>query len=362
MSIYTPTWPKIINPLTTTTTEFGGEWGNLISDYMNGINIGLLDPTKKPKIGTPTTWKFETLGLLDNDESHKVTFSVDDIDTGVDRLIKIRRMNSPNTTDYMVMENMPQIMVSKTMDADLNFFSNIDNADIKAAAAINYSKLNLTNSIVAGDITSNAITTIKILDANVTLAKMASNSVDSSKIVDDSIVNADINSSAAIGWTKISKSGSVLSDIADTSLPSLAQYDLIMRNGSSQWAKLTKGSNSTALTTDASGVVAYTTITNAMLAGSIAYAKLTLNNSIVNADIASGAAIVTSKLADNSNFLLKTQDNSFGAHYFDMTRMTAPGNPAANDGRFYVKQIDSNNDGFFCKIKKGGSFVELQIL
>lgn len=48
----------------------------------------------------------------------------------------------------------------------------IVNADINASAAIAYSKLALSNSIVAGDITSNAVTTAKILDANVTNAKL----------------------------------------------------------------------------------------------------------------------------------------------------------------------------------------------
>jgi len=47
------------------------------------------------------------------------------------------------------------------------------NADITAAAAIAYSKLNLSNSIVAGDITTDAVTTAKILDDNVTNAKIA---------------------------------------------------------------------------------------------------------------------------------------------------------------------------------------------
>ena len=56
------------------------------------------------------------------------------------------------------------------------------------------------------------VTTALIADANVTLAKMAANSVDSSKIVDGSIVNADINSAAAIAWLKVSKSGSVLAE------------------------------------------------------------------------------------------------------------------------------------------------------
>jgi hypothetical protein len=41
--------------------------------------------------------------------------------------------------------------------------------------------------------------------------------------------------------------------------------------------------------------------------------------------------------------------------------MSAPANPSADDGRLYVKTIDSNNDGIFIKIKKAGAFVEVQI-
>lgn len=48
-----------------------------------------------------------------------------------------------------------------------------------------------------------SVTTTKIVDANVTLAKLAGNSVDSSKIVDGAIVNADINAAAAIAFSKL---------------------------------------------------------------------------------------------------------------------------------------------------------------
>lgn len=44
----------------------------------------------------------------------------------------------------------------------------IVNADINAAAAIAYSKLNLSNSIVAGDITSGAVTAAKLANTAVT--------------------------------------------------------------------------------------------------------------------------------------------------------------------------------------------------
>ena len=64
-----------------------------------------------------------------------------------------------------------------------------------------------------GDIGTDAVTTIKIADLNVTNAKLAddavgadelaSNSVVSASIVDGAIVNADINASAALDTTKI---------------------------------------------------------------------------------------------------------------------------------------------------------------
>lgn len=140
MSIFA-SWDKITGALGSTNTTFGGNWGNLISDFMNGIDVGLSDPTKRPRPNTLTRWKHEKFGLFDGDESHHVLFSVNDIDTGSDRKIVIRRMNSPNETDYMVMENMTQTLKSKSIDSDLNTFSNIKNSDIKIGAGITDNKL-----------------------------------------------------------------------------------------------------------------------------------------------------------------------------------------------------------------------------
>lgn len=49
-----------------------------------------------------------------------------------------------------------EILTNKTIDADLNTISNIENADIKAAAGIVYSKLNLTGGIVNADVNASA--------------------------------------------------------------------------------------------------------------------------------------------------------------------------------------------------------------
>ena len=79
--------------------------------------------------------------------------------------------------------------------------ANVTTAKI-AADAIDGTKI-ADDAINSEHITDGSIDTVHIADANVTLAKLAASSVNSSKIVDGSIVNADINASAAIDATKI---------------------------------------------------------------------------------------------------------------------------------------------------------------
>lgn len=100
--------------------------------------------------------------------------------------------------------------------------------------AVTTAKIAAAN-VTTAKIANLAVTTALIADANVTLAKLASNSVDATKITAGSITNTQINTTAAIAWSKVSKSGSVISDLGNvsTSTPStgyVLQYD------GSQWA------------------------------------------------------------------------------------------------------------------------------
>lgn len=116
-----PTWPKVTNPFGSTTTQLGAlDWANLISDYLNGENIGLIDPSKLPVIGSLTKYEYEKLALYDVDGSHYIIFTVEDIDTGANRKIRFRRMNTPFLEDYAVLEGMPQTLFNKTINHDQN--------------------------------------------------------------------------------------------------------------------------------------------------------------------------------------------------------------------------------------------------
>ena len=125
-------------------------------------------------------------------------------------------------------------------------------------------------TIATGDIADSAITSAKIADGTIVAGDLADGAVTSAKILDGTIVNADINASAAIAATKISGTAVTAADTGTVTNTMLA--------GSIAPTKVT----GTAVTQADTG-----TVTSAMIA----------NSTIVNADIASGAAIDLSKLA-----------------------------------------------------------------
>ena len=62
-------------------------------------------------------------------------------------------------------------------------------------------------------IETNGSNQLQVRDGGVSLNKLAADSVNTSKIVDGTIVNADINAAAAIAWSKINKTGATAADV-----------------------------------------------------------------------------------------------------------------------------------------------------
>jgi hypothetical protein len=150
----------------------------------------------------------------------------------------------------------------------------IVNADVNAAAAIAWSKLNTTGQVVDASVSASAAIARSKLDfgsglVNADIAAAAA--IAYSKLaLTGSIVNADVNASAAIAWSKISANQSV--------------------------------------TGGATGDILIGTITNANVnvSAAIAYGKLNLTGAILNADLAGSIAL--SKLSitgtpDGTKFL-----------------------------------------------------------
>ena len=145
----------------------------------------------------------------------------------------------------------------------------ITNSNINSAAAIAYSKLALTGSVTNADLAGSIAYSKLVLTNSIVNADIATAAaIAYSKLaLSNSIVNADINSAAAIAYSKLTLTNSIVN--ADINTAAAIAYSKLSLTGS---------------------------VTNSDLAGSIAYSKLVLTNSIVNGDINSAAAIAYSKL------------------------------------------------------------------
>lgn len=148
-------------------------------------------------------------------------------------------------------------------------------------------------TIAGAELVASRTITLPLLTGNDTFVTQAFSQPLTNKSIDadtntlTNIANAAIKASAAIDWSKINKSGSILDDLDDVVFTSVATQDIMIRNASNQWVNLAKGNNNEVLTLNNSGLLDWDTIDDANINASaaIAYSKLNLANSIVNADI-----------------------------------------------------------------------------
>jgi hypothetical protein len=252
-----------------------------------------------------------------------------------------------------------ETLENKTISALDNTISDLANANISSSAAIAYSKLALTGSIVGADIAIGAAipySKLSLVGSLVNADVSGSAAIAYSKLaLSNSITNSDINSSAAIAYSKLNLATSIIdSDISTLAAISRSKIaagtanGIVVNDGAGllsstpilDAARGGTGLNSTA-TFPSSGVVTTnagtSTLTNKTIDGSqntlqniaraslaitgtlvnadlsnsaaVAYSKLALTNSIVNADVSSTAAIAGTKISpDFGNQKIRTTD------------------------------------------------------
>lgn len=175
-----------------------------------------------------------------------------------------------------------------------------------------------TLDIVAGSIVDSQIGTHTSSKITIT-SKSQLNSQIAYKDDTNWITNSHV-SDGTFNWAKVSKTGSLFDDLGDVTITTAAAQDLIQRNsGNTAWINLAKGSNNTLLGINGSGVLAYTTVGDANIASHTS-TKIT----------------ITAKGQLNSAILYSDVDNALGSHYYDITEMAAPANPAAGTLRIYA--------------------------
>lgn len=119
-------------------------------------------------------------------------------DVGFDSSTHKLKIRDNSATRNVVTEDGTATLTNKTIDADSNTITNIENADIKAAAAIAHSKI---ADITAGSVlmgNGSNVPTATALSGDVTV-----NSSGVTAIGSGVIVNADVNASAAIDHSKM---------------------------------------------------------------------------------------------------------------------------------------------------------------
>lgn len=174
-----------------------------------------------------------------------------------------------------------ETFTNKTINASSNSLLNIANASISATAAIAYSKLNLTGSLVNADVASGA---------NIAYTKLA---------LSNSIQNSDVNVAAAIARSKLAN-GTANYIVINSSGGVMTEEPYLSR------ARGGAGQDQSSVTYPSSGVLVTETgtetLTNKSINGSqnvltnVPFSALNLTNSILNSDINASAAIAYSKL------------------------------------------------------------------
>lgn len=232
-------------------------------------------------------------------------------------------INIPQTGTLSTLSGV-EILTNKTISAISNTISGISNSSISASAAISYSKLALTNSIVDSDVSSSAAISYSKLN----LANFITNSdispsasiVYSKLSIVNSVVNADINSAAAISYSKLNLSGSVTNldiaagaAIARSKVAAGTASHVVVNDGSGLLSSVAilstsiggTGVSGTAVFPTSGTVLTATntsTLSNKTIDGgsnsltNIAYSSLVLTNSVTNTDISATAGISYTKL------------------------------------------------------------------
>lgn len=231
----------------------------------------------------------------------------------------------------------------------------IANADVNAAAAIAYSKLALTNSIKSTDIADDAIMNVDVNpNAAIGLAKVAhvgSGNVlrsDGSANVGGQVVNADIAAAANINGAKMLDNSIPASKmLGGVSIPNdsvtsahIADDTIVNADVNSAaaiaLAKLAHVGSGNVLRSNGSANVGGQVVNADVAAGAaIAYAKLALGGALLNADVNAGAAIAYSKLSLNNQIT--------SADIKDDAIVNADVNPTANIGLAKLAHVGSGN-------------------
>jgi hypothetical protein len=226
----------------------------------------------------------------------------------------------------------------------------IMNIDVNANAAIDYSKLNLSNSIVTSDIVNDAVETAKIKNANVTTAKLADDAVETVKIKNAAVTNTKLDkaniplSGFGAAAADVALGANKLTGVADPTLAqdaatknyvdtkasditTLADGKIYVGNVSNEATEVTLTGDVTITNTGVTAIGASKVVTTMIAAANVTTAKLA-DDAVETVKI-KNANVTTAKLADNAVTTAKITDANVTNAKLDKSNIPLSGFGAA---------------------------------
>jgi len=168
------------------------------------IKVSIL--TTSPDVWTDTT-NF-TVANYTSTGGGEVQFTAGNAPASGSNNVRIYRDTDVDTSKatYQAGSSIRALDLNSNKDQDIYALQELKDGGINTASLLDgaVTREKIRGDAVNGDkIADDSINSEHIVDGSVDLAHLSANSVDSSKIVDGSIVNADVNASAAIEFTKL---------------------------------------------------------------------------------------------------------------------------------------------------------------
>lgn len=207
-------------------------WGTVLSNFFIAIGAGVLQKSGGSFALTAETDFGASFGLK---ASYIKSQSANSASAGIVRLgnaESIKWRNAANSGDLDLTVNASNVLQFNGVSFLTAGLGLIVNADINAAAAIAYTKLNLTGSIVNADVNAAAAISYSKLNLSASIVNAdvsASAAIAYSKLaLASSIVNADISGSAAIAYSKLNLATSILNaDISASAAIALSKLSAL---------------------------------------------------------------------------------------------------------------------------------------
>jgi hypothetical protein len=370
-------WPTKTSPATTTSTVFGGDFANRISQYYSNIDVAAADATFQPKIATITRFKNQILKFRNPADNNDFTIDVPAITEAHSILLPL--LPSSIVQDEMVTRTHVQTLLGKVLDTNLN---SILEAGAAQGGLLKWTTTKYRNFArgAANDVllTNSGNTDLiwgKVGDAMISAHTTTKITTTSKSLLNSQIMYKDEDTNVGAHFFDVAQ-------IATPATPPSGTRRHFVNQATGEASVLTSAGvvvSLEALGTGGGGGPDEEVIVReeGAIVGSGAGHKfnftrgtdLDISEDLVDdeyeikiADNAITDALVaphtTSKISTLSKSLLNTsilygdQNNSLGTFYLDLVQAAAPANPPAGTRRFYV---DSGTGKTSVKTSAGNS-------